>query len=145
MELISQLLEEARRFADSAGIPLLVERSVSSEAVYLKVDRGGYWFGIRIAAHPPAHLSSADCSQILIHDGTVLSPQLLDQLRESLTTGGEVVADPAEVREAILHAHLRRPGDAEFRPTPSAAEISALRHRLNQRAKWCYDEETAGW
>lgn len=142
MELISHLVEEARRFAQSADVPLVVERSVSSEAVYLKAQRGGYWYGIRIAAHRPAHLSSADCGQILVDRTTTLSDELLATLREAIASGGNIVADPAEVREEILKAHLRRPGEAGFRPLPSAAEISALRHRLNLRAQWCHDEET---
>ena len=207
--------ETARRRADSvdylhaiavlecvrSGLRYRIERSELSEAFYVKVFRpigagqgaGGHWWGTRVAAHLPVYRCSQDDAQIHV-PRTVADPAELAaaerELIRHLRTGGRVVADPDEVREALFAAFREKrdgvervgpagarwrwrektlrwkliavdgvpaadvPGDvrrlvARFVPADAPdvrlapREQSAVRHRLNARARWVYEESTA--
>ena len=167
-----------------------IEHSDRSEAVYVKVHRDGFWWGLRIAAHVPHYPCSADYEQVLVPPAINSVAEVAEQeqaLIAAMRAGGMVIADPLEVDEAMFQAWrqkrdgvwqrgprrtrwrwdescgcwvLSRVGDREatieeredfagdipqlpplVRLTPR--EQSAIRHRLNHRARWIYDETAA--
>lgn len=143
-ELIEHLVAIAELTASQAGLPFQLERSHPTEAVYLRVERGGYWFGLRIASHPPAYECSADFAQLFIPYSDVSEDWVRDAIREVkafVQAGGRVVADPAEVQQAIERAFMESSWDRHRLPTTS--QVCAIRHRLNFRARWTFDEEQA--
>lgn len=111
--LTSVAIVEAAR----AGLEVEIDRSRQSEAVYVRVERQGFWYGLRIAAHEPHHLCSADCEQFIVPH-TVESVSMVAaeeaRLRKSVLNGGRVVADGAEVAEALLE-EVRRQRDGVCR------------------------------
>ena len=178
-----------------AGRPYRIERSDRSEAFYVKVFRpepgGSYWRGVRVASHLPVYECSRDSAQIHVPRQAPAPDDLAaaeEELKRQIRTGGAVVADPDEVREALFAAfrELRdgseRPGPAgtrwrwderrlrwkltavdgapaatldrplrrrlaRFAP-PDAPDVhlgpreqSAIRARLNARARWAWEEE----
>ena len=174
-----------------------IERSDRSEAFYVKVFRddhvGGHWWGTRVASHLPVYACSQDGAQVHVPRFVPDRAALRDAEREltrHVRSGGRVVADPHEVREALFAAFREArdgrevagpagtrwrwreaalrwrlvsvdgvpaadvPGDlrrlaARFAPAeaPTARvpprEQSAVRHRLNRRARWAWEEATA--
>ncbi|WP_166827679.1 hypothetical protein [Thalassoroseus pseudoceratinae] len=131
--------------ARAEGWELHTEKSNSSEAVYCTIRRSRYWYGIRIAAHRPAYVCSADYQQIVVPlrvaEVTTLAPAER-QLRQALRSGGHVVADPVEVNTALIEAterHFQQTGRIRL-PNSDAC---AIRHRLHFRARWTFDEEQA--
>ena len=134
-------IEEARQ----AGWECHCEQSDRSEATYIKVRRGEFWFGVRIACHEPWYACSADYLQILVPPWVESIEQLAHaalRLCDAVTQGGLVIADPAEVDFALLQAlamiRERSPG-----AVLSGAMQSAVRTRLNFRARWTFDEMQA--
>ena len=186
------------------GLKYRIERSDRSEAFYVKLFRpddggaaenggGGHWWGTRVAAHLPVYRCSQDYAQIHVPKRVPDPADLADARRElerQIRTGGIVVADPDEVREAMFAAFragrdgtetagpagtrwrwrertlrwkllaadgvpaAELPGDlrrrlARFAPADAPAtrltprEQSAIRHRLNARARWTWEEATA--
>ncbi len=141
----------AREQAQRRQLELVVERSDRSESVYLHVRRAETWFGVRIACHLPVYPCSADYQQLIV-------PAVLDEncrrqaeayVGHLVRRGGHAVADPEEVAEAIEQARLERLASLDpalsrpFRELP-AREQCAIRHRLNFRARWTYDEMRGG-
>lgn len=143
-ELIQRLVEFASEATSRAGFVFHLERSHPTEAVYLRVHRGGHWFGLRIAAHTPAYECSADFAQLFVPSFDVSDEWIREALRQVeafVQSGGRVVADPAEVQEAIERAFME--SSSERHRFPSTSQVCAIRHRLNFRARWTFDEEQA--
>ena len=201
------------------GLRYRIERSDRSEAFYVKVFRpgspsplggahthdappsgdgepgrtAGDWWGTRVACHLPVYRCSQEYAQVHVPKFAADPAELADARRElerHIATGGVVVADPDEVREAMfaafrasrsgteaagpagtrwrwrertlrwrlisvdgvsaadLPADLRR-AVARFTPpdAPDAhlppREQSAIRSRLNRRARWAWEERLA--
>ena len=201
------------------GLKYRIERSDRSEAFYVKLFRpaspsppagasrresaspsgdgeagatGGHWWGTRVACHLPVYRCSQDYAQIHVPkfaaDPAELAPARRE-LERHVRSGGVVVADPDEVREALFAAFRESrdavetagpagtrwrwrertlrwklvsvdgvpaadvPGDlrrlvARFVP-PDAPDgrvrprrQSDIRHRLNRRARWAWEEST---
>lgn len=134
----------AKAAALRGKIPFHLERSHPTEAVYLRVKRGGHWFGLRIAAHAPAYDCSADFAQLPLPDIDVAENWIQEAkllVEAFVQSGGEVVADPSEIQGEIERAFLERA--SECLRLPSTSAICAIRHRLNFRARWTFDEEQA--
>ena len=76
-------------------LPFYRDRSQSSEAVYVSVRRGDFWYGVRIAAHEPAYVCSADYEQVIVPPA-VADPATLSraerQVVQAVRHGGRVVA-----------------------------------------------------
>jgi hypothetical protein len=131
-------VEAARR----AGWECLCEQSDRSEATYVKVRRGEFWFGVRIACHEPWYACSADYLQILVPLWVESIEQLADaelRLCEAVVQGGLVIADPTEV-DLALHQALATIRERSPGAVLSGASQSAVRTRLNFRARWTFDE-----
>ena len=144
MHLIDELVEFAIKTARDLQLTHHIDRSTASEATYLKIHRDRHWFGLRIAAHPPAYVCSADYEQLLVPTcGTATRAfERFAQRRVSkfVSAAGCVVAGPVEIEAAIRQLFINR-RTATRRNLPSAYEICATRHRLNLRAVWSYEIE----
>ena len=143
IDAVDYLHKIAIEVAQADGFEFHTDQSNCSEAVYCTIRRGRYWYGIRIAAHEPAYVCSADYLQILVPpkvaELTTLS-RAERQLRHAIRHGGRVVADPGEVNAALVAAtetYFQQTGRIEL-PNSDAC---AIRHRLHFRARWIYDEE----
>ncbi len=195
-----------------SGLRYRIERSELSEAFYVRIFRPagdgaagdgaagdgaagdgepGHWWGVRVASHLPVYRCSQDDAQVHVPRRVADPDELRDAERalvEHIRSGGRVVADPHEVREALFAAFRDKrdgterdgpagsrwrwrertlrwrllavddapaaeaPADlrraiARFAPPDAPAvrltprEQSAVRHRLNARARWAYEEE----
>ena len=175
----------------TTGLKYRIERSDRSEAFYVKLFRpDGHWWGTRVACHSPVYRCSQDYAQIHV-PRFAADPADLDAARRELErhvqSGGIVVADPDEVREALFAAFRAKRDGAEttgpagtrwrwreetlrwkllavdgervadvpaevrrsvarFAPPDAPAvrltprEQSAVRNRLNARARWAWEE-----
>ena len=131
--------------ARQAGWECHCEQSDRSEATYIKVRRGEFWFGVRIACHEPWYACSADYLQILVPLWVESIEHLADaefRLCEAVRVGGLVIADPAEVDLALHHAQITIRASSPG-AVLSGATQSAVRTRLNFRARWTFDEMQA--
>lgn len=137
-DLVRHGLDEAERL----GLRFWLSRSETSEAAYISVLRNDVWYGVRIATHPAAYAASSDPAQVLLPPGTTADelPAWRDLVRGLVRSGGEVVADPEEVEEAITAA-IREERRRRGRWKISNAETAAIRHRLHLRAKWAAELE----
>jgi hypothetical protein len=111
MNAIEFLLAVAKEAAAAQGWAVCCERSGLSEAVYVRVRRGNEWFGVRIASHAPVYESSADYEQVLVPlevESAAAIPIAIERVQNAVISGGWVVADPAEVDDAIRAARLAR-------------------------------------
>lgn len=143
-DLIEELVQQTRATAATCGCRLQIERSHPTEAVYLRLWRNGYWFGLRIAAHRPAYACSADFQQLLLPVSEIppeFCQHAADTVERFVRDGGRVVADPVEVRQAVQQLFVNS-STLGRRRWPSTAEVCAVRHRLNVRAAWSYEIET---
>ena len=138
LEAIRSLLEFAACQLVDMGCEYVVESSDRSESRYLYVRRGDTWFGFRLACHIPVYPCSADYQQILIprYPSKDVLAQCQRFFGRALQEAGNVVADPDEVLEEIALA--------EETATVTADRASAIRHRLNYRARWVFDVENGG-
>ena len=89
--------------AEAAGLVCHLERSPTSESLYLHTKRGGYWYGVRISCHEAVYDCCLDYEQLMVED-----PPLTEAIEagsesasQMVLEGNHVVADPAEVAEAI--------------------------------------------
>ena len=143
-DLIEELVQLARAAAASRGCRLHMERSHPTEAVYLRLWRNGYWFGLRIAAHRPAYACSADFQQLLLPVSEIppeFRQHAADTVERFVRDGGCVVADPVEVQQAVQLLFVNS-STLGRRRWPSTTEVCAVRHRLNVRAAWGHEIET---
>lgn len=143
-DLIEDLVQLARLQAANHACRLQIERSHPTEAVYLRLLRGCYWFGLRIAAHRPAYACSADFQQLLLPVSETppeFYQHAADTVERFIREGGCVVADPVEVQQAVQLLFVNS-ATVGRRRWPSTAEVCAVRHRLNVRAAWSYEIET---
>lgn len=134
MDAIRYLKAVATVEACRAGCEHVIERSNVSEATYIKLCRGGAWYGIRIAAHLPYYVSSADYEQILVPLEIENVAEVADaeaDLVRAIHHGGRVVADPQETAVALLQA-LR---------TKRHGTIA----RGARRSVWRWDEHALVW
>ncbi|QDT38521.1 hypothetical protein [Stratiformator vulcanicus] len=143
-EFIDELVSEAVSLAARSQFPLHFERSESSEAVYLSVARDApdatVWYGLRIAAHQPAHVSSFDFEQLILPQRLTCESRHLAtaQVGTWVADGSVVVADPREVDEALTAEALqRRRQYGHWRL--SNHEFCQIRHRVHLRAKWAFE------
>lgn len=145
--LCANVVREFRKMAAASGLAIHVQQSLRSESAYLRILRDNHWFGLRISSHEPVHASSADFEQLIVPASEDCSKEFgewaRDRIREFLVSGGCVVADPHETEVAIQQRFLSR-ALGNRRKLPATAEICAVRHQLNERARWIYDIETAG-
>ncbi|MCR9197822.1 MAG: hypothetical protein NXI04_04225 [Planctomycetaceae bacterium] len=143
-DLIEEFVQLARAAATTRGCRLQIERSHPTEAVYLRLWRDGYWFGLRIAAHRPAYACSADFQQLLLPVSETppeFCRHAAGTVERFVRDGGCVVADPVEVQQAVQLLFVNS-STLGRRRWPSTAEVCAVRHRLNMRAAWGYEIET---
>lgn len=146
IDAVKHLDRYAKRRLVESGMLFHRVASTASEAVYFSIRRGDWWYGMRIAAHPPVYACSADYEQVLVPrrvvDADVLLPQemRIDAIVES---GGHVVASPEEVIEAVERelSVLREETGAA---TLSNRQADRIRHQLHFRARWAHDEQMAG-
>ena len=110
LDAIMQLVAVARRLLAKRGLEHIVEYSDRSEAVYLHVLRDHHWYGVRIANHQPAYACSLDYQQLILQ--SLPYPHQLEraaeQLRNTIYSGGAIVADPREVQQLIDFTRLRK-------------------------------------
>jgi hypothetical protein len=132
LQLLDGIVTGVEELATRRRYELIVERSGGSEARYLHIRRGETWFGIRVAAHYPVYACSKDYFQVLLDDppGIHVTRHTIGQVEDLAEKSMRVVADPSEVE-----IELQRPSNLHL----SLREVAALRHRLNQRAKWTWD------
>ena len=145
IESVPWLAGIAVEAARQAGWECLCEQSDRSEATYIKIRRGEIWFGVRIACHEPWYACSADYLQILVPPWVESIEQLAHaelRLCDAVRHGGLVIADPAEV-EFALHQALTTIRGRSPEAVLSGATQSAVRTRLNFRARWTFDEMQA--
>ena len=131
--------------ARQAGWERHCEQSDRSGATYVTARRGEFWFGVRIACHEPWYACSADYLQILVPAWVESIEQLTHaeaRLCEAVLQGGLVIADPEEV-ELALHQALAAIRERSPGAVLSGATQSAVRARLNFRARWTFDEMQA--
>lgn len=142
IDAVNYLRDAAVEETARLGWEFDVDQSDRSEAVYVKVKRGEFWFGTRIASHEPFYECSADYQQVLVprwvDDVTVLA-EAERRLIEAVRDGGRVIADPQEISAALRQAWGEPRGRLSGLPL-SGREQSLIRHRLNFRARWIYDE-----
>lgn len=134
MDAIEYLTAVAVVDACRAGHEYRIERSSRSEATYIKVCRGGTWYGLRIASHLPYYRSSADYEQVLVPRAVESAAELADAaaaVAAGVTTGGRVVADPSEVDEALFAAWRRLRHDVTAETSPGV--------------RWTWDEDRLRW
>lgn len=145
-ELIEKLLDVASDSCRRHGHRLHIQKSAASESVYLRVQRDGHWFGLRISYHPAAHNSSADFQQLLVPAEDPVTSDFAQITRHRIhyfvREGGTVVADPDETEAEIQKCFLRQEMTSRRR-MPSVSEICAVRNRLNLRARWSYEVQQA--
>ncbi|QDU37331.1 hypothetical protein Mal4_16410 [Maioricimonas rarisocia] len=119
--------------------------STASEAVYFSIRRGDWWYGLRIAGHPPVYACSADYEQVLVprqvRDVELLRPQE-ERIASIIESGGRIVASPEDVIDAIEH-HLSRLRERTGAATLSNRDADRIRHQLHFRARWAHDEQAA--
>ncbi len=130
---IEQLLALGQSEAERFGFSFVVERSDRSEARYLYVRRHQTWFGYRIAGHEPFYNCSADYQQILLPEyatGDVLR-RSLQYLKAAIRSGGNVVADPAEVCEFIDHA--------------ARQQVHNTTVTNSDGSQWCWNADDGNW
>jgi len=143
-DFIDDLVQLARQEARARHCQLSIEYSHPTEAVYLRLLRQGYWFGLRVATHKPAYACSSDFQQLLlpvVADGPEIVEYARQTVRQFVHHGGNVVADPHEVQQEIQSLFISRSTATRHR-WPRTAEVCAVRHRLNVRAAWSYEIET---
>lgn len=92
--------EEAAR---QAGLRCLTERSPNSESTYVHVQRDQVWYGIRISCHDPVYDCCTDYQQLSLTDRptAAIVVEAAERAERLVVEGGDVVADPAEVEQAI--------------------------------------------
>ncbi|MFH5804736.1 hypothetical protein [Alienimonas sp. DA493] len=122
-----------------SGMRYRIDRSDRSEAFYVKLFRpdggtGGHWWGTRVAAHLPVYRCSQDYAQIhvprVVEDPAELQTAERELVRQ-IETGGRVVADPEEVREAMFAA-FRQKRDGVERAGPAGG-------------RWRWREQSLQW
>jgi|GEM_PF-123921 len=140
-----ELVRAFRRMAQNSGYENHVAQSHRSESTYLRILRNGHWFGLRISSHEAVYSASADFEQLIVPVSKLCPEDFRSRahahVRRYLTHGGRVVASPQETEAAIRQCFLSTSVDHRKR-LPSTAEICAVRHQLNERARWVYDIET---
>jgi len=137
---VDDLVENGLIKARQPGFRSVVEVSDRSESAYLHIRRGTTWYGFRVACHEPFYPCAADYMQMIIpRNVTALD---LDHyrayFRQSITHGGKVVADPAEV-EAMIAMETDRRQLASKAHRLSALARCEIRHRLNRIAHWTWE------
>lgn len=120
--------------AGRAGLPVEVDFSRQSEAVYVRVKRDCFWYGLRIASHEPHHVCSADCEQFLVPQEVASVAELAateSRLKQAVVAGGQVVAGGGEVAAALLE-EVRRQRDRQRQ----SGESGTL---------WQWEEQKLAW